>query len=443
MKCYKKLFTKEGLIKNIGHYVLSLIILLIFILCLIFKIKGYSKLIQQIDKITRNKVIDDDKNKKKGNQKRKSCVKNLNDDKKQNNKRKSYIASLNDIKEPNKKKENNKRKSRILNLNDNKNENKKRKSYIPSLDDNKKQKIKISDNKKNKKRYSINIMKTNDEITVEKSNKNSELKNSRIKINIQKSNNNFLNNNNYSKEGKDLLNNNNIFNSKDNNIFRFNDYEINNLTYEEALKYDKRTYFQFYFSLLKTKQLIIFTFYTKNDYNSRIIKIILFLFSFSLYLTINALFFNDSTIHKIYEDKGSFNFIYQVPNIFYSSIITSIINIIIKYLSLSEKSILELKKEEKNPTKKKSETINYLKTKFIIFFVLIFIFLIFFWYYLSCFCAIYKNTQIHMIKDSSISFGLSMVYPFLLNLIPGIFRIPSLINKKEYMYSISKIIQLI
>ena len=286
-------------------------------------------------------------------------------------------------------------------------------------------------------------MKTNDEITVEKSNKNSELKNSSIKINIQKSNNNFLNNNNYSKEGKDLLNNNNIFNNKDNNIFRFNDYEINNLTYEEALKYDKRTYFQFYFSLLKTKQLIIFTFYTKNDYNSRIIKIILFLFSFSLYLTINALFFNDSTIHKIYEDKGSFNFIYQVPNIFYSSIITSIINIIIKYLSLSEKSILELKKEEKNPTKKKSETINYLKTKFIIFFVLIFIFLIFFWYYLSCFCAIYKNTQIHMIKDSSISFGLSMVYPFLLNLIPGIFRIPSLINKKECMYSISKIIQLI
>ena len=84
---------------------------------------------------------------------------------------------------------------------------------------------------------------------------------------------------------------------------------MNNLSYKEALKLDKRNYCQYYFSLLRTKHIFIFTFFTNTDYNSKIIKIILFLFSFSLYFTVNALFFNDSTLHKIYEDLGRYNFI--------------------------------------------------------------------------------------------------------------------------------------
>ena len=158
----------------------------------------------------------------------------------------------------------------------------------------------------------------------------------------------------------------------------------------------------------------IFTFYTKNDYNSKIIKIILFLFTFVLYLTISALFFNDTTMHKIYEEKGNYNLIDQLPNIFYSAIITSIIQI------------------------------NYLVIKFIICFILLFSFLFVFWYYLSCFCAIYRNTQIHLIKDALISFGVSLLYPLGFNLLPGIFRIPALKNKnKKCVYVLSKIIQLI
>jgi len=127
----------------------------------------------------------------------------------------------------------------------------------------------------------------------------------------------------------------------------------------------------------------------------------------------------------------------------YSIIITSFIDIIIKYLSLSEKNILKLKNED-NKYEKRNKILNLLTTKLIIFFILLYIFLILFWYYLSCFCAVYKNTQIHLIKDTLISFGLSLLYPFILNLIPGIFRIPSLIKpNRGFIYKISKIIQLI
>ena len=94
--------------------------------------------------------------------------------------------------------------------------------------------------------------------------------------------------------------------------------------------------------------------------------------------------------------------------------------------------------------KKRNKLLNLLFIKYIIFFILLFLFLVLFWYYISCFCAIYINTQIHLINNTLIGFGFTMIYPLGLYLLPGIFRIPSLINpNKEYMYKISKFIQLI
>ena len=151
-------------------------------------------------------------------------------------------------------------------------------------------------------------------------------------------------------------------------------------------------------------------------------------------------------MHKIYEDQGIFNFLFQLPQIIYSSLISSAINIIIKTLSLSQKNIIYLKKEEHNIRKKASDIINCLKLKFVLFFILSFIFLLFFWYYLSCFCAVYINTQKFLIEDTLISFLLSLIYPIFLNLLPGFFRIPSLKSKskkQKCLYNFSQIIQII
>ena len=227
---------------------------------------------------------------------------------------------------------------------------------------------------------------------------------------------------------------------------KLNDYEMNDLSYNSALILDKRGYWELYFSLLRMKHLLIFTFYTSSDYNSKIIKITLFFFSFALFYTINTLFFTDSTMHKFYESQGNFKLIYQIPQILYSTLITTPINKIINYFSLSEKDILKFKSEKKDIKGKRAVLLNLLLFKFVTFFILIFLFLLLFWYYLSCFCAVYRNTQIQVIKDVIISFGLSLVYPLGINLLPGIFRIPSLRNKnkdKAIMYQISKIIQLI
>ena len=121
---------------------------------------------------------------------------------------------------------------------------------------------------------------------------------------------------------------------------------MNSLSYQNALIYDKRTYCQYYISLIRTKNNLIFSFCYNNDYNSKILKIDLFFISFILFFTINALFFNDDAMHKIYEDKGSFNIIYQLPQIIYSSLISAFLNILLNSLALSEGSILDLKKNK-------------------------------------------------------------------------------------------------
>ena len=149
---------------------------------------------------------------------------------------------------------------------------------------------------------------------------------------------------------------------------------------------------------------------------------------------------------KIYEDNGKYDFIYQIPKILYSNLISTSINIIIKYLSLSEKNILKIKsiKKKENITSKVKKLKKCLIIKFIFFYLISFIILIICWFYVSCFCAVYKNTQLYLIKDVLISFSLSLIYPFGYYLAPGVLRILSLRNKKKnmkFLYKISLILQ--
>ena len=55
-------------------------------------------------------------------------------------------------------------------------------------------------------------------------------------------------------------------------------------------------------------------------------------------------------MHQIYEDKGKFQFLYQLPQIIYSSLISSALNILLKLLALSGNYILELKKKKNKET---------------------------------------------------------------------------------------------
>ena len=302
-------------------------------------------------------------------------------------------------------------------------------------------------NKKKKKNKSIRIIKPNFLPGKNKPKKRIINKNKIIKkkSNLSSLINNINPHNTINKETQNITKDKKEIKNKD--VLKYNDIELNSLLYKKALKHDKRKYFEYYISLLKSNHLLIFAFYSNNkDYNSQIIKIFLFFFSFTVELTVNALFFSDETMHKIYLDEGEFNFIYQLPQIIYSSIISIVIISLMKYLALSRKIILEIKyaKTKNIFDEKLKENIPILKIKFALFFIIAFILLSFYLYYITCFCGVYVNTQIHVIKDTLISFGLSLVYPFGTCLVPGLFRMNALKDKKkdkECLYKYSQLIQ--
>ena len=120
----------------------------------------------------------------------------------------------------------------------------------------------------------------------------------------------------------------------------------------------------------------------------------------------------------------------QIPQILYSTIISTVINAIINYFSLTEKEIIKIKRAKDN-NKTTPEILKCFKIKIILFFIFCYLFMLCFWYFLSCFCAVYINTQMILINDTIISFGLSLLYPFPLYIIPCIFRIISFKKNKK------------
>ena len=231
-------------------------------------------------------------------------------------------------------------------------------------------------------------------------------------------------------------------NKKVNKIIEFNQDELNDLPYNLAIMYDKRTYWEFYASLLKTKHNFISSFFGDNDYNSTIIKIDLFFIGFGIEYCLNALFFNDDTMHKIYQSKGDFDIMTQLPITIYSTLISYILNAPLNFLGLSNDDIISYKQDKTKSIAMEKKLEKRLTIKFIFYFIIGIFLLAFLWYYVAMFCVIYKNTQIHLIKDTLMSFGQSLIFPFVYYLIPGLFRIPALSNakgKRKCLYNFSKV----
>ena len=224
-------------------------------------------------------------------------------------------------------------------------------------------------------------------------------------------------------------------------VFSTNDMNLAN--YQIAKDKDTRSFIQYYWSLIQNKQLLIFTFYTYTDHNLRIIKIALFLLFISFYLSFTALFFNDDIMRAIYEYKGNTDAAIHITNILLSSFCCLIMNLLIRFITLSERDISKAQ-EINNPENRiaQFEKIKrILKKKLIALFIISGILMIICWYYVSAFCAVFKNSQGRYFLNVFWTFILCNLWPFITSLIAPLFRIKSIKNKNmECMYKFSQII---
>ena len=167
---------------------------------------------------------------------------------------------------------------------------------------------------------------------------------------------------------EDILENNKSIQEKvPKNVKNLDDYELNNLEYEDAINYDDRTFVKIYISILKRENIIIFTFYCWNDYNIVYIKFARFIFFLCTVMAMNVFFFFDNSLHIIYLNKGKYNL-----GVLFSQMICS--------------------------------------TILIIFFIYSCILSAFYWYLISSFCAVYENTQTIFLINFFLTFIIFLIY---------------------------------
>ena len=228
-------------------------------------------------------------------------------------------------------------------------------------------------------------------------------------------------------------------------IRNFDEEELDKMEFHNAIKYDKRKFCEYYCKLLKQKQNIINTFFIYNPMKPFPIKAIAYFFMISVIFAVNCLFITESYISEKYNYKGKIGLSFILNNainrIFYSVIVSVIINYCVSCLFDSEIRVKNLIKREEDIQVLKIELakiIKKMKIHFLIFIICTYLLMFFFWYYLSAFCNCYNGTQKDWFFGSLICIFIVELYPFILCLISTLLWYIGIKCKADIFYKLNR-----
>ena len=171
--------------------------------------------------------------------------------------------------------------------------------------------------------------------TIKTKNKIKSKKNKKKKISNDKNKNNI-------KEKKDAYNLEtledkvNSKNNKDQNKLYQTDEDLQDMEYEKAIIYDKRSYLRMYWTFLIDTQIILGTFCTESYLNLFVIKLSFFICTFQISFFLNAFFYTDEYISDAYHNDGVLDFVSGLPKSIYSFLATLITTNLLRMLSNSK-----------------------------------------------------------------------------------------------------------
>ena len=222
--------------------------------------------------------------------------------------------------------------------------------------------------------------------------------------------------------------------------------EFDEMEYDDAIKYDNRTFCEYYWDRLKDKQIIINTFCNKENLKPITIKIILLLLNIELYFVVNGLFYSEEYISGLFysnEEETFFSFLKRsIERLLYTTVVGVIVESLIEFIFLDENRIKRIFKREKdNFVHLKFEIfqiIRNIKKRFIIFIILCFIIALFSWYYANCFNNAYPGIKTEWVKSSIVIMVIMQILPIITGFIESILRTLSFKCKSETLFEIKK-----
>ena len=231
---------------------------------------------------------------------------------------------------------------------------------------------------------------------------------------------------------------------------------LDNYDYEEAIKYDKRDFWRIYFICLLSKENILNTFFFKSPLEIQSIRLSIFIFSYSCDFALNAVFYLNQNISDKYHYEGDSLYIFTIVNNMTISVFSTIFSyLLVKSLNIltNSKESIEIlfRKEEKKMRKNKEYKVNKnaikniytnllkvyknMKIKIIFYIIIEFLLMIFFLYFVTAFCEVYKDTQLSWLYDSFISFILSIPIELLISFVISLLYIVSIRMKIKFLYN--------
>lgn len=156
---------------------------------------------------------------------------------------------------------------------------------------------------------------------------------------------------------------------------------------------------------------------------------------------INAFFYSDDYITNSSENGGKYDFLYSITKIIYSTLIGVLISLLCGMFSVNLSEDPKSKSPRKDAEERKMLQISKMKITLTIFYIIVMLFSIFFWYFVSAFCGVYQKSQKKWILDSLSSFGISMFIPFLLSFVVTLTRILSLKLSIGILFYLSTLIE--
>ena len=193
--------------------------------------------------------------------------------------------------------------------------------------------------------------------------------------------------------------------------------EINDFDYYIYKKFEKRNFCEIMCSLFKANYDFFNTFFMfhHEDYKIYSIKVMSYINTLLFSLDLNISFYNDDTMHKIYIDNA--DNIERLPIIFLTNALSLVPSILYELCFSSYKDdFIDLKTnmdtDEKEINQIGENYYKCLKRRIKLFCIFSVLFDLFSWYYVSCFFAVYLNTQKSIFIDFIVEFLISLVIYF-------------------------------
>ena len=221
--------------------------------------------------------------------------------------------------------------------------------------------------------------------------------------------------------------------------------DLQDLDYEEAIIYDKRSCLRMYWGFLVDSQIILRTFCVHNKFDLFVINLSFLVFTFQISFFLNAFFYTDEYISDAYHNDGVLDFFSGLPKTIYSFVATLIITNILGMLSSSKGELMRVvrrNRQSNNYERIINSKLAKLKNKLIFYFILIFLFESFFLYYVTIFCTVYKYSQKYWFFGCLESFGMDYAVSLIICVFLSLFRYISIKVQSKCLYIFVKIISI-